>query len=171
MSSGSRKNGYIALGSNLGDRLGFIERALAELSLRMKILEVSTIYESPPWGVKDQPPFLNCVAKIETDLSPRELLKVAKETELILGRKQRPRWREREIDIDILLLGDAVIETPDLTIPHRYLKERNFFLIPLIELDESIKDPLTGVPFKNFLKDLPRDLKPFANLLRNPHGT
>jgi len=166
MNPSSSQRVFLALGSNLGDRLTSILRAVEEIGKHLTIKAVSTIYESPPWGYTDQPPFLNCVLSAQTDLSPRSLLELAKRTEKILGRKGRPRWHEREIDIDILLYGDLVIREADLTIPHAYLRERDFFLIPLLEIDEFLKDPLTGVPLKDFAHKLEVSLTPFACLRR-----
>jgi 2-amino-4-hydroxy-6-hydroxymethyldihydropteridine diphosphokinase len=171
MNRESRKKGFLALGSNVGNRLGFIMRAIDLLAERIEIKRCSTVYESEPWGFKDQPPFLNCVLEVATDLDPFCLLAFLKETESIVGRKPRPRWHEREIDIDILLLEGITLNTPDLTVPHRYLKERDFFLIPLLELKEDSEDPLTGVSLKEFVKDIEVRLKPFACLINFPRGT
>ena len=150
MGISSRQTVFLALGSNLGDRLALILRAIEELRKELHLLSLSTIYESPPWGYTDQPAFLNCVLKAETSIAPEELLTFLKETENHLGRKPRARWHEREIDIDILIYGSLVIRKPELSIPHPYLLRRDFFLIPLIELDENLTDPLTGVRLKDY---------------------
>ena len=179
MSLSSSQTVFLALGSNLGDRLSAILNALDLLGKHLQITAISSIYESPPWGYTDQPAFLNCALKARTNLSPRSLLELAKSTEKALGRKPRPRWHEREIDIDILLYGDLVVREPDLTIPHAHLRERDFFLIPLIELDESLTDPLTGVKLKEYAERLETNLKPYACVLQasgkavsgRPHGT
>ena len=179
MNSYSRQTVFLALGSNLGDRLSAIINALDLLGKHLQITALSTIYESPPWGYTDQPAFLNCVLRAETSLAPEELLTFLKETEKRLGRKPRARWHEREIDIDILLYGNLVLKKPELSIPHPYLLRRDFFLIPLIELDESLTHPLTGVRLKDFAKKMEMNLQPFAcvwevslkALSVRPHGT
>ena len=179
MNPSSSRTVFLALGSNLGDRLVSILRALDLLGKHLDLTALSTIYESPPWGYTDQPAFLNCVLRARTDLSPRSLLDLVKAAEKALGRKPRPRWHEREIDIDILLYGDLVVREPDLSIPHAHLLERDFFLIPLIEIDESLTDPLTGVKLREFAQKLEINLKPFAcvpelylkAVSERPHGT
>jgi len=143
---------FMGLGSNLGDRLAYILKALDLLSRNLKVVRVSTVYESDPWGVENQPPFLNCVVEARTELTPPELLRRLKEVEQALGRKRRFRWGPREIDVDILLFGNVVLESPDLRIPHPHLVERDFFLLPLLELDPLLRDPSSGVPYASFGK-------------------
>ena len=122
---------YVGLGSNLGDRAALIRRA-AEL---IGATRVSTVIETEPWGLVDQPPFLNAVAEIETTLSARQLLDHLLDVERRLGRERiGPRWGPRTIDLDLLLYGDEVIEEPGLVVPHPHLRERRFVLEPLAEL-------------------------------------
>jgi 2-amino-4-hydroxy-6-hydroxymethyldihydropteridine diphosphokinase len=156
---------YLSLGTNLGDRVGYILKALDALGSLGTVLSVSTLYESEPWGYRDQPPFLNCVLSFTTDLGPRDLLRELKTLERKLGRRKRFRWGPREIDIDIILYGDTILKDPELQIPHPRLKERDFVLVPLLELDPEVRDPITGRPYREFLKGLSVNLRPFCSLL------
>jgi 2-amino-4-hydroxy-6-hydroxymethyldihydropteridine diphosphokinase len=121
---------YIGLGSNLGDRREMISRALERLRPR----RVSTIVETEPWGVADQPRFLNAVAEIETELEPAELLNRLLDVENGLGRVRREKWGPRTIDLDLLLYGDRQIDSDSLSVPHPRLPERKFVLEGLAEL-------------------------------------
>lgn len=159
---------YLGLGSNVGDRLSNILRAIDLLRNFLNIEKISTIYESKPWGVEDQPHFLNCVLAGETSLSPMELLKEVKRIERDVGRRKRFRWGPREIDIDILLYGEEVLELPDLKIPHPYIKRRDFVLVPLLEIEENLSDPKTGELYKVALKELEVRLKPICSILPLP---
>jgi len=159
---------FLGLGSNVGDRLLNILKAIDLLKEFIRVEKVSTIYESEPWGVEDQPPFLNCVLLGETSLTPSELLKEIKRVEREVGRKERFRWGPREIDIDILLYEEEVVELPDLEIPHPYIRERDFVLVPLLEIDPDLKDPLSGEVYARFLENLKTELKPFCSILPLP---
>jgi 2-amino-4-hydroxy-6-hydroxymethyldihydropteridine diphosphokinase len=130
---------YLALGSNLGDRdrhLAEARRLLAEHGARL--LRESRVRETEPFGVTDQPRFLNQVLEVEWASSPRQLLETAKSVERQVGRRPGPRWGPREIDVDILLFGDLAVEEPGLTIPHPGLAEREFIREPLRELRPDI---------------------------------
>lgn len=130
---------YLALGANLGDRAAQLElarRLLVEDGAR--ILRQSSVIETEPFGVTDQPSFLNQVLEVEWDGSARELLDAAKAAERAAGRRQRQRWGPRELDIDILLFGDERIAEPGLQIPHPGLWQRDFVLRPLGELRPDI---------------------------------
>jgi 2-amino-4-hydroxy-6-hydroxymethyldihydropteridine diphosphokinase len=130
---------YLALGSNLGDRdrhLAEARRLLAEQGARL--LRESRVRETEPFGVTDQPRFLNQVLEVEWAGSPRQLLETAKSVERQVGRQPGPRWGPREIDVDILLFGDQSVEEPGLTIPHPGLAEREFVREPLRELRPDI---------------------------------
>jgi 2-amino-4-hydroxy-6-hydroxymethyldihydropteridine diphosphokinase len=132
---------YVGLGSNLGDRESMITRA-ADL---IDALRLSTIRETEPWGYEDQPAFLNAVAEVETDLSPRLFLGQLLDVEAGLGRERSgPRWGPRTIDLDLLLYGDLAVDEPGLTVPHPRLTERLFVLEPLAELAPSRKIPGNG---------------------------
>ncbi|MDP9247165.1 MAG: 2-amino-4-hydroxy-6-hydroxymethyldihydropteridine diphosphokinase [Candidatus Dormibacteraeota bacterium] len=130
---------YLALGSNLGDRdrhLAEARRLLAEHGARL--LRESRVRETEPFGVTDQPRFLNQVLEVEWAGSPRQLLGTAKSVERQVGRRPGPRWGPREIDVDILLFGDQAVAEPGLTIPHPGLAEREFVREPLRELRPDI---------------------------------
>ncbi|MCX8126255.1 MAG: 2-amino-4-hydroxy-6-hydroxymethyldihydropteridine diphosphokinase [Dehalococcoidia bacterium] len=135
---------YLGLGSNLGDREANLKRALKLLGEKAKVLRVSSIYETEPVGFLSQPRFLNAVCEIDTELSPVELLAFVKRIERELGRKQSFRNAPREIDIDILLYGDLVVETPQLTVPHPRMSERAFVLVPLAEIAPDTRHPVLG---------------------------
>ena len=126
---------YLGLGSNLGDRkrnLGEARRLLEEAGAR--VLRASAIHDTEPFGVTDQPRFLNQVVEVEWRRGPRELLGAVKAVETVAGRKPTYRWGPREIDVDILLFGSDTVDEPDLVIPHPGLYERDFLLRPLAEL-------------------------------------
>jgi len=139
---------YLGLGGNLGDRLAALTEALALLDATpgMRMLSCSSVYETEPWGVVDQPAFLNLAAGFETTLSPSDLLAVCKQAEPQVGRVESYRWGPRQIDVDILLYGDAVVNsvTLDLQIPHARLVERAFALVPLAEIAAEVRVPPDG---------------------------
>jgi 2-amino-4-hydroxy-6-hydroxymethyldihydropteridine diphosphokinase len=128
----------LALGGNVGEVRQTFERALALLCdgglLRLKAR--SSDYATPPWGVEDQPPFVNCCIEVDTDLAPPALLARVQTVEHALGRRraQERRWGPRPIDIDILAYDDVTLDEPDLTLPHPRLFERAFVLVPLAEI-------------------------------------
>ena len=132
---------YVGLGSNLGDREGTILAAAERLGPH----RLSPIVETEPWGYSDQPRFLNAVAQLETDLTPRELLDRLLEIERGLGRvRGGPRYGPRTIDLDLLLYGDLVIDEPGLTVPHPRIGDRMFVLEPLFALDAGLSVPGRG---------------------------
>lgn len=127
---------FIGLGGNLGDPALSMRQALSGLSEApsTRIVKVSSLYRTPPWGKTDQPPFLNAAVKIETDLSPQELLSVVLLVEQALGRERKERWGPRTIDIDILIYGGRTVDEPGLCVPHPRLTERAFALAPLVDV-------------------------------------
>lgn len=131
---------YLGLGANLGDRQGAIAQALKELGMlpTITVAAVSSLYQTAPVGVLDQPDFLNAVAEVQTTLAPRPLLAQILQVEQQLGRVRTMRWGPRTIDIDILVFGEMQMEEPDLTIPHPRLAERAFALVPLAEVAPSL---------------------------------
>ncbi len=162
------KTAFLGLGSNIEDRTFFIFKAIEEIKKYIKVLKVSTVYESKPWGVEDQPSFLNCVIKAETNMPPEELLNLVKKTEKKVGRIDRFRWGPREIDIDILLYEDSVVDLPHLKVPHPFLVERDFFLYPLIEIDPKLKHPITGKNLSEYSFGTPNTLIPFCCIIFRP---
>ena len=135
---------YIGLGSNLGDRGAYLERAvdLLRADERIDVVAVSSFRETEPVGLREQPRFLNGAATVETDLSARELLDRLLAVERELGRERTgPRFGPRTIDLDLLLYGRETIDEPGLTVPHPRLQERAFVLEPLIELEPSLALP------------------------------
>ena len=146
--------GFLGFGSNIGDRKKNLVQALTLLNNRpdLKILRTSKTYETEPWGLEDQPKFLNMVAEIATSIPPNELLRRVKQLEINMGRESGPRFGPRLIDIDILLLENQVVDEPNLKIPHERLHERAFVLIPLAELAPELIHPLLGIPIANLAR-------------------
>lgn len=139
---------FIGLGGNLGDRCATLARALdriAELP-GTRLVAVSGVVESEPWGGVEQPPFANAVARFETALSAPALLTELKRVERELGRTGGVRYGPRPVDLDILLFGDQVWDTDDLSVPHPRLAERQFALLPLLEIEPGASRP-GGAPF------------------------
>ena len=134
---------YLALGSNLGDRLANLRQAIASLTPQMDVKSKSAVYETPPWGYEDQPKFLNQVIKAKTYLEPEPLLKHLKRLEVALGRKESFPNGPRLIDLDILFYDDQVLNTPSLVIPHPRLQERGFVLLPLMDIDPELIHPVS----------------------------
>ena len=133
---------YLGLGSNLGDRLAHLRRAVALLEKRgVRVLRSSRVYETDPVGGPSQPDYLNAVVEVETDGAARDLLGVCLSVEEALGRERDERWGPRNIDVDVLTFGDETIDEPDLTVPHPRMHERAFVLIPLLELDPDPQLP------------------------------
>lgn len=135
---------YLALGSNLGDRLGSLRSALALLSQWVTVEAASGVYESDPVGYEDQPRFLNAVARVTTMLSPEALLARCLEVETELGRMRSFRNAPRIIDVDIVLYEDHIVDEPGLSIPHPRMMERAFVLEPLLELEPDLRHPVSG---------------------------
>lgn len=126
----------IGLGGNIGDPLQAMRSALAALGSHpgCAVSRVSSVWKTPPWGVTDQPDFLNACAAIKTTLAPRDFLRLCLETEKELKRVRDLRWGPRSIDIDILFFGDFSIDEPGLTVPHPRIADRAFVLVPLGEI-------------------------------------
>ncbi len=137
---------YVGLGANLGERDLTLRRAIERVKKipATKLLRVSSFYETEPWGVTNQPKFLNAAIKISTDLEPLNLLDALQRIELELGRIRRERWGARTIDLDILLIDGREISTERLTVPHPLLFERDFALVPLKEIFQTLDCKLRG---------------------------
>jgi len=134
---------YLALGSNLGDRLANLKQAIAALTPQMEVQAKSAVYETPPWGYEDQPKFLNQVIKANTYLDPEPLLKHLKRLEIALGRKESFPNGPRLIDMDILFYDDLVLNAGSLVIPHPRLHERGFVLLPLMDINPDFVHPVS----------------------------
>ena len=137
---------YLSLGSNQGDRIGYIQQATSLLNLtdNISIVRTSAFYESEPWNMSTETWFVNAVIEIKTSLTPKELLNECKRIERQLGRtpKEGAGYADRTIDIDILFYGKEIINEENLTIPHKYLHLRAFTLVPLLELIPDFEHPV-----------------------------
>jgi len=144
---------YIGLGSNMGDRVENIERGVAEIAAlpATKVTAVSSRYLTPPWGKLDQDEFVNQVIAVDTGLTPLELLAKLKQIEIKMGRRDGEKWGPRVIDLDILWYGGQQINLPQLQIPHPYLRQRLFVLIPLEEVNSELILPEDGMKVKEVL--------------------
>jgi 2-amino-4-hydroxy-6-hydroxymethyldihydropteridine diphosphokinase len=137
---------HIGLGSNLGDREAMIRSAIDALGKLpdTRVEQASSLYETEPVGHTDQPWFLNAVARLDTELEPRQLLWNLQRIEKSLGRERRQTWGPRTIDLDLLFYGAEIIDDPGLRVPHPELLRRAFVLIPLVEIDPMLVHPETG---------------------------
>ena len=146
---------YVGIGSNLGDREKNCLRAIALLERNgIVVRQRSSLYETMPWGMRDQPLFLNMAIEAETGLKPQELLELLKNVEIEVGRKKSARWGPRTIDLDILLYDDATLRTETLTIPHPLLHKRDFVLIPLCEIAPDLRHPVLQSTMNELLQKL-----------------
>ncbi|MHB8911282.1 MAG: 2-amino-4-hydroxy-6-hydroxymethyldihydropteridine diphosphokinase [Lysobacter sp.] len=141
---------FVGLGGNLGDAAASLRDAFVALGRLpdTRLLRASRLYRTPAWGVTAQPDFVNAVAMIETTLMPPALLEHMLRIERDAGRHRLPdgsdRWGPRTLDLDLLLYGDRVIDTPGLTVPHPHLHERAFVLVPLLEIAPEVRIPGRG---------------------------
>ena len=134
---------YIGIGSNIGDRYKNCLRAIELLEKGgVTVKKRSSIYETEPWGVKDQPRFINMAIQIETTFKPNELLRLLKDIEKEIGRRDSLHWGPRIIDLDILLFNTVILNEEDLKIPHPFLHEREFVLRPLNEIAPDVIHPV-----------------------------
>ena len=131
----------MGLGSNLGDRLANLQRAVELLAARpgLRVERSSRVYETEPVGGPPQPEYLNAVVEVQSTLSPHDLLAACMDVEQRMGRVRAERWGPRIIDIDVLTYDEEEVDEPDLVVPHPRMHERAFVLVPLLELDP---DPL-----------------------------
>ena len=136
---------YIALGSNLGDKEANLRKALELLEKRgVEVVRTSSFICTEPYGVTDQPQFLNAVGEVRTSLEPLALLHTLLEIEQEMGRVRLRHWGERNIDLDLLLYEDVVMDTPELKLPHPDMQNRDFVLLPLVEIAPELVHPTLG---------------------------
>ena len=147
---------YLALGSNMGNRLSNLKAAVLNLTPQMTVKQKSAIYETPPWGFIEQDAFLNQVVKVTTYLEPEPLLRHLKRMETALGRVPNFQNGPRVIDIDILFFDKMIINTPPLVVPHPRLHERAFVLVPLAEIEPDFVHPILQRPINKILEDVDR---------------
>ncbi len=146
---------YIGIGSNLGNRQENCLRAIELLQKKgIIVTKCSSLYETEPWGVKDQPLFINMAIEIETGLKPKVLLKILKDVEKEVGRKESLKWGPRIIDLDILLIDNIVLNEDNLKIPHPLMHKREFVLRPLCEIAPDIKHPLLKLSIYELIQKL-----------------
>ncbi|MEN8191912.1 MAG: 2-amino-4-hydroxy-6-hydroxymethyldihydropteridine diphosphokinase [Bacteroidota bacterium] len=147
---------YIGLGSNKGDRINYLNLAISELDQneRISIVDISSFYETRPYGVMDQPNYINGVILVETDFTPQELYKSVKKIEGIVGRTISRHWGPREIDLDIILYDSIVYADEMIEIPHKEYSKRDFVLVPLLEISPDLADPVSKEKAKGLLNKL-----------------
>ncbi len=147
----SKHKTHLLLGGNLGDRHANLASAKRLIGLRIgTVVKASSLYETQPWGKPDQPDFLNQALEVATDLKPEEVLKAILNIEKELGRQREDKWNARTIDIDILFYDAKILNLKDLTLPHPHLHERNFALVPMLEIAANKQHPI----FKKTIEEL-----------------
>ncbi len=150
---------YLLLGCNLGNRTVNLVKAKSYIEEKIGSIEdTSSIYTTAAWGVEDQPDYLNQVVIVNTSLEPEILLQQAKEVEKLVGRKDSYKWGPRIMDVDILFYGEHIHESDSLQIPHPKIQERRFVLIPLVELNPTLKHTITQQTMAELLDECKDDL-------------
>lgn len=154
------QNICILLGSNLGDARTQLDQAIHLLELNgVAVLKKSSIYKTAAWGKQDQPEFLNQVLLCASECSAEQVLEICLNTEQAMGRIRTEKWEARIIDIDILLFDDQVIQLPNLKVPHPFLPQRRFSLVPLAELIPNFQHPILKQPIQQLLENCPDKLE------------
>ncbi len=145
---------YLSTGANLGDRAAQLQQAQTLVGQHIgTVTQASKLYQTTAWGNTEQPDFLNQALEVQTSLSPTEVLGKIQFIENQMGRVRTETWGERTIDIDLLLFGDQEIDTPELQVPHQYLADRNFVLVPLMEIAGEIMHPTIGKTIEDIYFD------------------
>ncbi len=133
-----KRRAYLGLGSNLGDSRQILVDAVETLRSGGEVVAVSSLYRTEPVGGPEQDPFLNLVVGLDTTASPQELLEWSRSLERSANRRRIIRWGPRTLDVDVLLVGDLTVDEEDLTVPHPRMFQRNFVMVPLLELDPNV---------------------------------
>src|ERR1035441_7330674 len=145
---------FIGLGSNIEPRLDYLRAAVRALAELGRVVRISIVYETAPLGGVPQPDYLNAVAELLTMLNPIDLVQHLKAIEIRLGRIERPRWHEREIDLDLLFYDDIELRTPGITIPHAEFQNRAFVVLPMMEIAPNYVHPV----LRKTVSDLNNDI-------------
>lgn len=158
---------YIGIGSNVGDKKANCLKAIELLEQAVRLASVSSLYYTEPVGYREQEDFINAVAGVETEKTPRDLLALCQRIEDSMGRERAVRWGPRTIDLDILLYGDQIVNEPDLVIPHPLMATRKFVLVPLAEIAPGSMHPV----LKKTAAELISNLRDSATVMKcEPHG-
>src|ERR1700685_2163302 len=145
---------YLSLGANLGDREGQLREAIRRLGTVGRVVSISSLYETEPVEMTDQPWFVNCAVALETDRTPNQLMRELLDIEERMGRQRVQQKGPRSIDLDILLFGNEVIESAGLTIPHPAMQGRRFVLEPLAEIAPEARHPVLNKSVRELLEEL-----------------